>query len=71
MVEIIGISATLFVLFSFLFSEEKHIRIVNIVGALLFVIYGIAINALSVSLLNLILIVIHICKLYKNGGRKC
>ena len=71
MVEIIGISATLFVLFSFLFSEEKHIRIVNIVGALLFVIYGIAINALSVSLLNLILIVIHIYKLYKNGGRKC
>lgn len=65
MIEAIGIVATLFVLFSFLFSDPKHIRIVNIVGAILFVIYGLLLNALSVWLLNGALIVIHIYYLFK------
>ncbi|NWO18850.1 YgjV family protein [Leptotrichia sp. oral taxon 223] len=69
MIEIIGILATLFVLLSFSFSEEKHIRIINVIGALLFVVYGLVTNALSVWLLNSILIIIHIYKLYNNGGK--
>ena len=66
--EIIGIIATLFVLVSFLFTNEKRIRQVNIIGALIFVAYGIIISALSVYLLNGALVIIHIYKLYK--GRK-
>ena len=66
--EIIGIIATLFVLVSFLFTNEKRIRQVNIIGALIFVVYGIIIAALSVYLLNGALVIIHIYKLYK--GRK-
>lgn len=59
-VEIIGICASLLVFISFLFSEQKAIRIVNICGALLFVIYGILIGAFSVWFLNGGLIIVHI-----------
>jgi len=63
--EALGIVATLFVLLSFTFTNEKRIRQINIVGAVLFVIYGIIIGALSVYLLNGALIIIHIYKLLK------
>lgn len=65
MIEIIGICATLFVLLSFLFRDEKRIRLVNIVGAALFVTYGLIMGALSVWLLNALLIIIHIYFLFR------
>lgn len=58
--EIIGLTATLFVLLSFLMKRIELVRFINIIGAALFVVYGICINALSTWLLNGILIVIHI-----------
>ena len=58
MVEILGIIATLFVLAAFMLNDVKQIRIVDLIGAILFVIYGILIHSLSVSLLNGILNVI-------------
>ena len=60
MVEFIGILATIFVLLSFIFADARKIRAVNIIGATLFVVYGLLINALSVWLLNGALIFIHI-----------
>ena len=63
--EIIGLLGTLFVLISFLMKEVKLIRIINIVGAVLFVIYGLLIGALSTWLLNAILVIIHIIYLLK------
>lgn len=63
--EIIGLLGTLFVLISFLMKEVKLIRIINIVGAILFVIYGLLIGALSTWLLNAILVIIHIIYLLK------
>jgi hypothetical protein len=58
-VELIGILATLFVLLSFLMKEETRIRKINIIGATLFVIYGLLIKSISVWLLNSILCFIH------------
>ena len=66
MVELLGILATIFVLLSFLFNEPKRIRIVNIIGAILFVVYGLLLNAVSVWLLNGALIGIHIYYLFKS-----
>ena len=63
MVEFWGIIATIFVLISFLFNEEKYIRLVNIIGALIFVGYGIALQAHSVWILNGMLVIIHVIKL--------
>lgn len=64
--EVIGIVATIFVLLSFLQTDSKKIRKLNIIGAGLFIIYGIFIRAYSTALLNFLLIIIHIVKL-RNG----
>ena len=66
--EFLGILTTLLVLVSFLFSKEKNIRIINIIGALLFVLYGASINSFSIWVLNLMLIIVHLYKLYRNEG---
>ena len=63
--EIIGTLASVIVLISFLMKGEKNIRLVNIIGAIMFVIYGILINAFSVWFLNGALFIIHIIKLIK------
>lgn len=71
MIEAIGITATLFVLLSFLFENPFKIRIVNIIGAFLFVIYGLLLNAWSVWILNLILISVHTYFILKSKVEKC
>lgn len=73
--EIIGTIASGIVLLSFLEKEERKIRVINVFGAGLFVIYGLLTGAFSVWLLNGILILIHGWRLLgkKTGGRngKC
>lgn len=64
MIEFLGVLASVFVLISFLFKQPTYIRVVNIFGALLFVIYGLLIGALSVWVLNGILIFIHLYFLF-------
>jgi hypothetical protein len=70
MVEFWGIIATVFVLASFLFNEERQIRTVNIIGALIFVGYGIALRAHSVWILNGVLVIVHVWKLVKMRRQK-
>lgn len=64
--ETIGIVGTIFVLLSFLMKDLKKVRIINIVGAVLFVIYGVLIHAVSTWILNGILVAIHIFYLVKD-----
>ena len=59
-IEILGITATVFVLISFLMKEAARIRKINIIGAFLFVVYGVLINSISVWLLNGVLLIVHI-----------
>lgn len=70
MYEIIGLAGTLFVLLSFLMKDIRLVRIINIVGALLFVVYGICINAISTYALNGALIIIHIVYLFQMRKKK-
>lgn len=63
--EVLGTIASIIILLGFLMKGEKNIRIVNIFGAICFVIYGVMINAFSVWFLNGALIIIHIYKLLK------
>lgn len=63
--EILGSIATLVVLLSFFQKGERSIRRVNVIGALLFVVYGYLIKANSVMALNGILFILHIYKLTK------
>ena len=64
-IEILGTIASVIVLISFLMKSEKKIRLVNIIGAIIFVIYGIGINAFSVWFLNGSLCLVHIYRLIK------
>ena len=63
--EILGTIASIMVLISFLMKSEKGIRTINIFGALVFVIYGIGINAFSVWFLNGALCLVHTIRLFK------
>ena len=67
MAEIIGLLAGVFILISFKLSGEAKIRSVNMIGAVLFVIYGIMISAISILVLNSLLFIIHCYKLSKLG----
>ena len=65
-IEFLGTFASILVLISFLMKGERNIRLINILGAIGFVIYGLIIGAFSVWFLNGMLCLIHIYKLYKN-----
>ena len=67
--EVLGILGTLFILVAFLQNGELHIRVLDSIGALLFVIYGICIGSFSTVLLNGILIIIQFLKIYKTIKR--
>ena len=64
--EIIGLIASVFVLISFIPKDIRLIRCINIVGCIVWIIYGILIGALSVWLMNLLVMIVHIYHLIEN-----
>ena len=65
--EWIGYLATVFILASFGFSDVKKLRIVNIIGGLLWMVYGYIMISSSIFVGNLLMVLIHIYKLYKEN----
>ena len=65
MIEVIGIIAGCFVLISFLFNKTEQIRCVNIIGCILFIVYGVLIKSISVLFLNSFTLIINILYLLK------
>lgn len=63
--EIVGIVAGVLIIISFLMKGEIKIRAVNIIGATLFVVYGILISSISVVFLNAGLFIVQCIKLYQ------
>ncbi len=68
--EIIGLIASGFVLVSFLLKGEKKIRIVNALGSIIFIVYGLLINALSVWLLNIVTLIVQIIRVIELSKEK-
>lgn len=66
----IGILASAFVLVSFLMSDTRKIRLINIIGAVIFVVYGILIGAYATSVMNFALIIVHVVKLVKERRKQ-
>lgn len=64
-VELIGLCATTLVLISLCQSDTKKLRIINTIGSVVFVIYGLWKGALSVWILNAICAVVNVYKLVK------
>ena len=63
-IELLGYIATFFVAASFLFKAIVHLRIVNSIGAILFVIYSVIIAAYPVALLNGFLVFVNVYQLW-------
>ena len=70
MVELIGIFATILILISMVYNSTTVVgnikmRIYNIIGSVVYIIYGVFIHSFSTILLNIVVIIIHIVNLYK------
>jgi len=61
--EWLGILGTLFIIAAFTMNGERKIRVLDAIGAVLFIIYGITINSFSTILLNTVLVVVQAYKL--------
>lgn len=78
LIEAIGIIATLLILFSMLFRTttlrgDIRMRALNLVGAVVFTIYGFLLPAYSTAILNASLIIIntyHLISLIKESKKK-
>lgn len=68
MLELAGFIATTLVFVSFLFTNVKWIRWLNLIGSIFFVIYGFGIGAFWTGLMNAGLIGVQIYHLYKIYG---
>ena len=73
--EIVGIVASLLILASMLFKTSTFkqalwLRILNLLGSVMFIVYGLIIPAYSTAIVNFILVFVniyHICILVKAG----
>lgn len=63
--EWLGIVASLFILASFLTSNQVKTRIINFVGCVVFVVYGFLLPAYSTAFMNMAMIIVHIVFLAK------
>ncbi len=79
MIEIIGIVATLLILVSMCFKTQTYkgafwMRVINIIGSVVFVVYGVLLPAISTAILNGALVVVnayHIIMLVKSNKKIC
>lgn len=70
-VEWLGIVGGIVVVVSFVMKGEIKMRVVNFIGAALFIVYGFFIGSISVVLLNFILAGVQVYKVYKKmKGKK-
>lgn len=69
-IEVIGYIGMLLIVSSFLFKDVKKIRILNIIGAVFSVIYGILTTTGATTCLNLTLIVVNTIKLLSDKKEK-
>ena len=65
MYEWIGILGSVTIILAFLLKGELKIRIVDLIGAALFVIYGVLIKSFSTVLLNGVLVVVQLIYIFK------
>ena len=63
--ELFGYSASIIIAASLMMTSIIKLRLVNLTGAVLFVIYGLVIKAYPVALLNFLISVINIFQLIK------
>ena len=63
--EWLGLIASVFVLVSFITSNQIKTRLINLVGCVAFIIYGLVLPAYSTAIMNLGILIVHIVFLTK------
>lgn len=63
-IEWVGYAASLFILISLTMTSIIRLRIINSIGCILFVIYGLNVRAYPVAISNALIILINIYNLY-------
>jgi len=66
--EIVGYLASAIVLLSFLMKKMKNLRLVNSIGCVAFILYGVLINSMPLVITNAVIVLIHMY--YLKPGRK-
>lgn len=69
-VELVGIIAGIIVLGSFISKEQKRIRIVNAIGSVVFIVYGVLITSYATIFLNGVMVLVQIVYLLRMKGDK-
>ena len=64
--EWLGALASAFVLFSFLTRNQTRIRLINMVGCIIFVVYGCLLPSYSTAFMNASLLIVHTVYLVKD-----
>ena len=64
--EWLGIIASAFILISFLFTKQTITRIINMIGCVVFVVYGLLLPTYSTAFMNGALFIVHIVYLVKD-----
>lgn len=64
--DLFGYVAAVIVFISFTMKNLRTLRLLNIIGCVMFLIYGIHIHAIPTIIINIGVILINIFRLYKN-----
>lgn len=64
-IEYVGYLASIFIVISLMMTSIVQLRIINSIGCILFVIYGISVNAYPVAISNFLIVLINLYNLYK------
>ena len=65
MIEIWGYISMIVVLISVIMKDIKKLRMINTISCIMFVIYGVALGAYPIVIMNSLVIIINIWRLYK------
>lgn len=70
MYEWIGLAGSVLIIIAFTTKNEKSIRILDAVGAALFILYGVLIKAWATVFLNAVLIIVHLFRFIEMKKKK-
>lgn len=66
-IELIGYAASLFVLLSFVMKDMKKLRMVNIIGCGLFIVYGVLLGSFPIIITNAAITLVNVYYLSKKA----
>ncbi len=70
LIEWVGYGASILLVISLMMTDITKLRIINSIGCLMFVIYGLIVGAYPVALSNMAIILINFYNLYKLKSQK-